>query len=113
MEATQQFSESGERIIAKPQTAHIWKTFWILTAITCVEFAVAFLLISPEAKIMRLGIFVGLTIVKAFYIVAEFMHLKYEVKSLIYSIIIPITFVVWLLLAMYIEGGNIFVDRGF
>lgn len=106
-------SSTGERVIPKPNTAHIWKTFWILLAVTCVEFAVAFMLISPGAKTMRLAIFVGLTIVKAFYIVAEFMHLKYEVKSLIWSIIIPLLFVVWLLVAMVMEGGSIFVGRGF
>ncbi|MBU1823007.1 MAG: cytochrome C oxidase subunit IV family protein, partial [Bacteroidetes bacterium] len=56
-------------------------------------------------------LFVGLTIVKAFYIVGEFMHLKHEVKSLIWSILIPCIFVVWLLLALMLEGGSIFSAR--
>ena len=43
--------------------------------------------------------------VKAFYIVGTFMHLKDEVKSLIMTILIPLTFVLWLILALLIEGG--------
>jgi cytochrome c oxidase subunit IV len=68
--------------IAKPNVGHIWRTFWIMAAITAVEFVIAF---TMPSSLLKVSIFVGLTIVKAFYIVAEFMHLKYEVKSLIYS----------------------------
>ncbi|MBT9146179.1 MAG: hypothetical protein DDT42_02061 [candidate division WS2 bacterium] len=99
------------RQIAKPNTGHIWKTFWILFAITSLEFIIAFVLVAPEAKGFRVAIFVGLTLVKAFYIVAEFMHLKHEVKFLAWSIIIPLLFVVWLLVALLYEGGSIFMVR--
>jgi cytochrome c oxidase subunit IV len=60
---------------------------------------------------LRVAIFVGMTIVKAFYIVAEFMHLKHEVKSLIWAIMLPIIFILWLLLALMYEGGSIFQLR--
>ncbi|MFM6938896.1 MAG: cytochrome C oxidase subunit IV family protein, partial [Aquirufa sp.] len=53
-------------------------------------------------------IFSGMTIVKAFYIVGEFMHLKHEVKSLIWMILIPTIFVVWLLTALIYEGGHLY-----
>jgi len=49
-----------------------------------------------------------MTIVKAFYIVGEFMHLKHETKSLIWSIIVPVIFVAWLILALLLEGHAIF-----
>jgi cytochrome c oxidase subunit IV len=49
-----------------------------------------------------------MTIVKAFYIVGEFMHLKHEVKSLIWAALLPCIFVVWLLIALITEGGSIF-----
>jgi len=49
-----------------------------------------------------------MTIVKAFYIVGEFMHLKHEVKSLIWMILVPTLFVVWLLVALIYEGGNMY-----
>ena len=60
---------------------------------------------------LRVAIFVGMTLVKAFYIVAEFMHLKHEVKSLIWAIMLPIIFIIWLLLALMYEGGSIFQLR--
>ncbi len=59
----------------------------------------------------RVAIFVGMTIVKAFYIVAEFMHLKYEMKVLIWSILIPMVFVVWMLIAFIYEGDAIYEVR--
>jgi cytochrome c oxidase subunit 4 len=49
-----------------------------------------------------------MTIVKAFYIVGEFMHLKHEVKTLIWAILLPAIFVVWLLIALIYEGGHLY-----
>ena len=89
-------------------TKLIWRTFIILCVITAFEFLIAF---TMTAGPLRVFIFVGMTIVKAFYIVAEFMHLKHEVKSLIWFIMLPIIFIVWLLLALMYEGGSIFQLR--
>ena len=100
--------EHGVHEIAPPQTKAIWRTFYILAAITGLEFLIAFTL---HAGPLKTAIFVGLTIVKAIYIVGEFMHLKHEVKSLIWSILLPCMFVVWLLVALMIEGGSIFLSR--
>ncbi|QSE97104.1 cytochrome C oxidase subunit IV family protein [Fulvivirga lutea] len=88
----------------------IWKTAGILALITALEFLVAFT-VPHEMEMTRVVIFVGMTIVKAAYIVGEFMHLKYEVKVLIWSIIIPMIFVVWMLVAFVYEGGSIYADR--
>ncbi|MCY7353311.1 MAG: cytochrome C oxidase subunit IV family protein [Cytophagaceae bacterium] len=96
--------QTGEKQIAPPQTKVIWRTFWILAAVTALEFVIAF---TMNSGIFKVAIFVGLTIVKATYIVGEFMHLKHEVKSLIWTVLIPTIFVVWLLLALMLEGGNI------
>ncbi len=90
------------------QRKQIWKVFIILSVITGIEFLIAF---TMGASLLKVGIFVGLTIVKAVYIVGEFMHLKHEAKSLIWSILIPVIFVVWLLLALMLEGGSIFELR--
>ncbi len=94
--------------IPKPQTKVIWRTFWILLAVTAVEFLLAFTM--PRGVLLTL-IFVGLTIIKAFYIVAEFMHLRHEVKVLIWSIILPCIFIVWFLAALLIEGSAIMEVR--
>jgi len=52
----------------------------------------------------KTALFVILTIVKAGYIVGEFMHLKYEVKVLFWAILIPTLFIIWMLVAFVYEG---------
>ncbi|WP_018618783.1 cytochrome C oxidase subunit IV family protein [Spirosoma luteum] len=98
--------EVGE--IPPANTGAIWRTFWILLGITVVEFTLAYVM---KAGGLRTAFFVIMTLVKAFYIVGEFMHLKHEVKSLIWAIVVPIAFIVWLLTALLMEGGSIFQLR--
>jgi len=95
---------TSEKEIPAPNTGAIWKTFWILLVLTAIEFVIAF---TMPANTLRVAIFCGMTIVKAFYIVGEFMHLKHEVKSLIWMVLIPTIFVVWLLVALIYEGGHL------
>ena len=95
---------TSEKEIPAPNTGAIWKTFWILLILTAIEFVIAF---TMPANTLRVAIFCGMTIVKAFYIVGEFMHLKHEVKSLIWAVLIPTIFVVWLLVALIYEGGHL------
>jgi len=90
------------------QRRQIWKVFIILSVLTALEFLIAFTMAHGTLKV---AIFVGMTIVKAFYIVGEFMHLKHEVKSLIWAILIPTILVAWLLLALMWEGGAILQSR--
>lgn len=84
------------------QRKQIWKVFWILFAITALEFVIAF---TVGRGAFRNVTFIVMTLVKAAYIVGEFMHLKHEVKSLIMTILIPLLFVVWLIIALLVEGG--------
>ncbi len=93
----------------KEKIMHIWKVAGILGILTLIEFGFAF---GMDAGFTRTWIFIGMTIVKAYYIVAEFMHLKHEVKTLIWSILVPTLFVVWLVAALIYEGGAIFSARG-
>ncbi|GAB3307180.1 cytochrome C oxidase subunit IV family protein [Hymenobacter humi] len=90
--------------IAKPNTAWIWRVFGILVGITAVEFMFVFLM---DPSTLRNSIFIVLTILKAFFIVAEFMHLKHETKGLIWTILIPMALLVWLLVALVTEGSFI------
>jgi len=92
----------------KAKIAKIWKTALILTIVTSMEFTLAFTI--TRGSLLTI-IFVSLTLVKAFYIVAEFMHLKYEVKILIWSIVLPLLFVIWLIVALLAEGNAIFEMR--
>lgn len=88
--------------IAKPNTAWIWKVFGVLVGITAVEFVFVFLM---HPSTLRNSIFIVLTIMKAFFIVAEFMHLKHETKGLIWTILVPVALLVWLLVALITEGS--------
>jgi len=94
----------------KEKIRGIWKVALYLAIITAIEYVFAFTM----AKGMLLNIiFVSLTIVKAFFIVSEFMHLGHEVKGLIYSIILPMMFVIWLIQALVnMEGAAIKSARG-
>lgn len=81
--------------------AQIWKTFWILLAFTLVDIALYFI-IPPS--MMRNWVFIVLGVVKAFFIVSIFMHMKFERKFLRMMIILPMSFVIYLVTLMIIEG---------
>jgi len=87
--------------VDKKKVKKLWKIALILGVVTAIEFVLAFTM--PRGYLLY-AVFVGLTLVKAFYIVSEFMHLKYEVKSLIWSILLPSIFVLWLIVAVLVEG---------
>ncbi len=95
-------------------TAWIWKIFWFLLAITTIEVVLG--IVKPEILLTSLAgtsilnlLFIGLTLVKAAYIVQYFMHLKYEVDSLRYSIYLPVIILIpYLTFILIFEGQNIF-----
>lgn len=104
--------ETAHQVTVKPvdkeKVRKIWMVALILAVVTGIEFLLAF---TMDAGTLRTAIFIGLTIVKAFYIVAEFMHLRHEVKILIWSILLPLVFVVWLIIALLVEGNAIYDVR--
>jgi cytochrome c oxidase subunit IV len=88
----------------KEKIKKLWTVAAILGVITAFEFIVAFTMGHGPLKT---SIFVVMTIVKAAYIVGEFMHLRHESKVLLWSILIPMGFVVWMLVAFVYEGMKI------
>nr|WP_198675392.1 cytochrome C oxidase subunit IV family protein [Pleomorphovibrio marinus] len=86
----------------------IWITALILLLVTAFEFVLAF---TMPRGILLYVLFILLTIVKAYYIMMEFMHLGEEAKPLFYSIIVPLIFLVWLVIALMKEGSDIFLMR--
>jgi cytochrome c oxidase subunit 4 len=76
-------------------TRHIWIVFWILLFLTTAEvllgiFKPPFMLSNYLIGVTLLNMtFIILTIIKAYYIVAVFMHLGHEKKSLQISIVAP------------------------
>lgn len=102
--------QEGE--IAKPNTAWIWRVFWILLIVTAIEFIIALALpVSIVPASIKNFLYIFLTIVKAAYIVGEFMHLRHEVRFLLWAIILPMIFIVWLLAILIAEGGSVFELR--
>lgn len=82
--------------------AVIWRTFWILLVITLFEVGIAF---TDIAHNILVSIFIALTLVKAYFIVAFFMHLKHERYSLVYTIILPFILIVYLIAMALAEGS--------
>jgi len=84
----------------------IWKVFFILLGITCIEFIIA-LWLAPHYQVSAKWvnpIYIVLTLFKAFYIVAYFMHLKFEKVGLAMAIIVPILFIIGLILVLTNES---------
>jgi hypothetical protein len=52
------------------------------------------------------GIYLILTCAKAFYIIAEFMHLRHEIKNLIMTIAVPALLFVWFIIAFLWDGSS-------
>lgn len=86
--------------------AQIWKTFWILLAFTLVDIALYFII---DPSMVRNWIFIILGVVKAFFIVSIFMHMKFERKFLTWMIVTPMVLVIYLITLMVIEAK--FVDN--
>ncbi len=109
---TDQVSE-GEKKGKDPIVKTLMKVFWILLAVTLLEIGLA--LLHFEAGFLTRPvlntIFILLTIVKAFYIVAEFMHFRHERKSLVMIILIPLFFLLWGIGATIWEGGATLKSR--
>ena len=80
----------------------IWRTFWILLLITIFEVGIAFTSLSKE--LLKL-IFIALTVVKSYYIVGYFMHLKHEKLHFAWTILLPFSLIVYFIFMMMYEGN--------
>ena len=92
-------------------TKHIWKVFWILLLITVAELGLGlsiygFIHNPGLAKSLVKGIIVILSLAKAFYIVASFMHLGDEIKNMIMTIVVPLMLFIWFITAFLYEGNS-------
>ncbi|MCH8554739.1 MAG: cytochrome C oxidase subunit IV family protein [Schleiferiaceae bacterium] len=92
-------------------TKWIWNIFWLLLIVTTVEVVLG--IIQPEFLAKQfLGtrilnhIFIILTLVKAFYIVEYFMHVKYENKPMRFSLYLPVLILIPYLTFILLTEGN-------
>ena len=105
-DTTQQQGHHGEE--HSFDTKAIWRTFWILLFITCVELVVG-MFIAPHFHAQKLWFnifYIILTAAKAFYIIAEFMHLRHEIKNMIMTIAVPALLFIWFIAAFLWDGDS-------
>ena len=90
----------------------IWQVFFYLLGITALEFFIALYLIPKGIVSHGVGNFayIILTLVKAFYIVAYFMHLKFEKFAFKASIVLSLLFIIYFIVLMLIEGNYIYLQ---
>jgi cytochrome c oxidase subunit 4 len=89
----------------------IWQVFFILLGITVVEFIIA-LVILPKGLVPHTAgniAYILLTLLKAYYIVAYFMHLKFEKTGLQLSLGLAFIFIAYFIVLMLIEGGYLHI----
>jgi cytochrome c oxidase subunit IV len=51
-------------------------------------------------------ILIGLSLYKAYFIIYEFMHMRYEVKGLARSVLLPTVLLIWAIVAFFQEGDS-------
>ncbi|MCC7050561.1 MAG: cytochrome C oxidase subunit IV family protein [Bacteroidia bacterium] len=98
----------------------LWKVFWILLVVTLLELFIGSnaeawgLQHAGQSTFILKVIFIGLTILKAAYIVLSFMHLGDENKMLRYLILVPYSFFIVYIVAICLNEALYSVAyRGF
>ncbi|RYZ54048.1 MAG: hypothetical protein EOP49_05970 [Sphingobacteriales bacterium] len=89
---------------SKKQMGRIWKVFWILLVVTVVEVVLGMFFSAAIPKGILAFLFLALTLFKAGYIVAVFMHLGDEMKNFLITILIPLTLFIWFIIAFLADG---------
>jgi cytochrome c oxidase subunit IV len=86
----------------------VWRTFWILLCITIFELIIAIIYYETQffPKHLLNGVFVIMTLAKAFFIIAEFMHLGHEIRNMVMTIAIPACLFIWFLIAFLWDGSS-------
>lgn len=98
------------------QKALVFKGLMLLGAITIIEVVVALLakghLIHGVnfshgfGHYLYMLLMVGFSLYKAYFIIFYFMHMAYEMKGLVVSVLLPTTLLVWAIIAFFQEGHS-------
>lgn len=110
-EHTNTVEEAGHENHAGMTKKKIWIVFFYLLGITSIEFFIALVLIPKGFVGHGIGnfIYIALTLLKAYYIVAYFMHLKFEKYAFITTIVLSLILVVYLIALVLTEGAYLHV----
>ncbi len=86
------------------------KIILILAAITFVEVIICLWFKGhigggePKSAVMLGAIMIAMSLLKAYLIVYEFMHMKYELPGLVKTVLLPTLLLVWAVVAFFMEG---------
>ena len=87
------------------------KTIIILAVVTVVEVLIAltgkgYIVEGYHApKLLMNSLMISMSIYKAYLIVFEFMHMKYEARGLMMSVLLPIGLLIWAIISFLYEGN--------
>jgi len=89
----------------------VFKGLLLLGVITMIEVFIALIgnghIISGFhlPKYIMYPLMISLSMYKAYFIVYEFMHMRYEVKALAMVVLLPTTLLIWAMIAFFSEGN--------
>lgn len=86
----------------------VYSTTVKLTLITIAEVALALAwshLFPGSGKLLLNLLLVGMGLLKAFWIMGEFMHLKYETRDFVLSILVPVLLLLWFIVALLYDSS--------
>jgi len=92
--------------------SRVLRIILFLAAITLIEVTLAmlgkgYIIESIEIPFaIMAGLMIILSIVKAVYIVFEFMHMRYEVPALVKTVVVPGVLLIWGVIAFLWEGSK-------
>jgi len=90
----------------------VWRGFWLLFIVTLAEVGIALLGNGHVIDGFRLPKYImypamiGLSLYKAYFIISEFMHMRYEVRDLALTVLLPTLLLVWAIIAFLQEGNS-------
>lgn len=94
----------------------VFKGLKILGAITIIEVFVALFAkghIVPSIRVtegighyLYMLLMIAFSIYKAYYIIFNFMHMAYEVRGLVMSVLLPTSLLIWAIIAFFQEGSS-------
>lgn len=93
----------------KSAVSAVWRATAILGVVTVVEVIAALVLGPKLPKVLMNSFYALASFAKAFFIVGEFMHLKYEKRAFMISLGVPLVFLVWAIIAFASEGHSWFL----
>ncbi len=96
---------------------HVVKGLVILAVVTLIEVFLSligkgdlltfFSHAAPKLTLLFTGLLIiVLSLYKAYYIIGDFMHMKYEVRGLAMTVLLPTLLLVWAIIAFLQEGGS-------